>query len=219
VQPGLRPARAAEALAQRARAMASTGGPTLLVDAARMQVALALGLRLRYDLQHVLDGDCDPEAACVAAGDGLWVLPAARAVEAALADPRHAPRVVAALDALARPARQVVVVLPAARAAWIALVPGLAALREACIPVEGRQDAAAAILTAVRQVMSESEIDTFRLLFPGMGEAAAGRLLSGMAAIAQRHFGATLLAAGDVAPAPPAPGIPRPGQRSVESGS
>jgi hypothetical protein len=193
--PAMRSGVQAEALAVRARQYAAHEGPTLVIDAARTQVAVALDMKLRYDLEHLLAGDCAAGEACVAAGDALWVLPAARALDAAMADERHAQRVADAIASLARDMQRVLFVLPASRAAWIRHLPAWMRQREALIPVTNGGETSAAVLTSVRQGMGDAQIDTFHLLFLGMGDAAAGRLLSGMAAIAQRHFGATLLAA------------------------
>ncbi len=194
LQPTARSALHAEALADRARRLAALSGATLLVDAARSQVALPLGLRLRYDLEHALAGDCEISDACVPATESLWVLPAARAMDRAGSDHRHAEQVAAAIQSVAADMRRVILILSAARVSWIRHLPYELRPRHALIPVHHNADVSAAVLTAIRQA-SEAEIDTFRLLFLGMGEAAAGRLLSGMAAIAQRHFGAILLAA------------------------
>lgn len=203
LQPTARSDVHAQALAQRGLQMAAVSGATLLIDAARSQVGLTLGLRLRYDLEHVLAGDCQIAEACLAATPALWVLPAARALDAAGSDERHAARVAGALRTVAADMRQALLILPAARVSWLRHLPPQMRPREALIPVLHNAEASAAVLTAVRTAASEAEIDTFHLLFLGMGEAAAGRLLSGMAAIAQRYFGATLLAA---EPAPHAEG-------------
>ena len=201
LQPTVRCAMHAQALADRVRDLAAHDGATLVIDAARSQVALPLGLRLRYDLEHVLAGDCAIADTCVRAVPELWVLPAARALDRAAADEHHAARVAAALESMASEMRQTVLLLPAGRVAWLRHLPQSVRPREALVPILHNADASAAVLTAVRMAVSEAEIDTFRLLFLGMGEAAAGRLLSAMAAIAQRHFGATLLAAEALPPA------------------
>jgi len=195
LQPTARSAVHAQALADRAHQLAAYGGATLVIDAARSHIALPLGLRLRYDLQHALAGDCEITEACVAATRSLWVLPAARALDLAGTDEQHAARVAAAIQAVTADMRQAVLILPAMRVSWVRHLPQVVRPRQALIPLLHNADASAAVLTAVRLAVSEAEIDTFRLLFLGMGEAAAGRLLSAMAAIAQRHFGATLLAA------------------------
>jgi hypothetical protein len=215
IHPGTRAARPGAALAAISRRVAATAGDTLVIDAARTHVATALGVRARFDLDHALAGDCALEAACIAAATSLWVLPAARALDAAAADREHAGRVAAAIGAIGTPMRNALVIAPAGRLRCLRTVPGLGRLRSALIPVTSRTDAGAGVLTAVRQAASEAEIDTFHLLFPGMAEAAAGRLLGGMAAIARRHFGVTLLAAGPVWDAPAASTAA--GHPSVES--
>lgn len=206
--PALRSPIAAAALATRARQCAALQGPTLVVDAARTQVAVALNLKLRYDLDHALTGDCDLAEACVRADEHLWVLPAARALDHAVTDAAQARRAANAVEALAGDMRHVMIVLPASRASWLTHLPAALRSGAALIPVANGGETSAAVLTAVRQGISEAQIDTFHLLFLGMGEAAAGRLLSGMAAIAQRHFGAKLQAAPPVVAVPwmPVPG-------------
>src|SRR5260370_37270319 len=79
-------------LANLARACVDQGARTLLVDAARANVARALGVRARYDLAHALDGDCPPREACAPAGAHLRILPAARALGRRGRSPAAAPR-------------------------------------------------------------------------------------------------------------------------------
>jgi len=216
LQPPLRTGNTAEALAARARLLALRRGATLVVDASRTQIAAALGLRLRYDLEHALAGDCNIGEACAGAGGSLWVLPAARALDMAVSDPQHGERVGEAMQSVAVGMKEVVLVLPAARIPWVRRCAPLRGAREAVIPVYGSADAGTAVLTTIRQAVSDLEIGTFHLLFLGMGEATAGRLLAAMAAIARRHFGATLLAAkplaeppGELADGPAGQDLPR----------
>jgi hypothetical protein len=218
VLPAQRSAGAADAIAARARLMAVHAGATLVIDAARVQVAAALGLRLRYDLAHAMAGDCEFGEACAGAGGSLWVLPAARALDSAMTDELQAARVASAVQSLAGGMRRAILVVPAVRASWLCRCPDLAEVREAWMPVAGGADAATAVLTAVRQAAGDAQIDTFHLLFPGMGEAAAGRLSTALAAIAKRHFGVTLRPARPVVTEPPLTGAVAPaGTRSVES--
>ncbi len=217
LQPTLRAAGGADALARRARRAAAQSGPTLVIDAARSQVGAALGLRLRYDLEHALKGDCALGDACVAVDDALWILPAARALDAAISDERRSQQLSEAFGELALDLHQAVLIVPAGRVSWIPACPALRGVREALIPVARGPDSGASVLTAIRQAVGDAQIDTFHLLFPDMGEAAAGRLLSGLAAIAQRHFGATVLAAPPLAAAPEPLHRARTGIRSVES--
>ena len=215
--PAMRAPAQSQALARRLQAGAAIEGPTLVIDAARSQVALALDLKLRYDLEHALAGDCSLADACASAGPELRILPAARALDNAMADERHARRLAACVEALARDFKRLVLILPAARVAWVRHLAADLRPGAALIPVANGGETSAAVLTAVRQAMGEAQIDTFHLLFLGMGEAAAGRLLSGMAAIAQRHFGARLLAAPSPAEAARAPTRADAAHRSVES--
>jgi hypothetical protein len=205
LQPPLRLGNTAEALAARARILALRRGPTLVIDASRTQVAAALGLRLRYDLEHALAGDCEIGEACAGAGGSLWILPAARALDLASSDERHARRVAEALQSVAIGMREVILILPSTRISWVRHCPALKGIGEAVIPVFGSAETGTAVLTTIRQAVGDLEIGTFHLLFLGMGEATAGRLLAAMAAIARRHFGATLLAAKPVADEPGAP--------------
>jgi hypothetical protein len=219
LQPALRAGSTAEALAERARLLALHRGATLVIDASRTQVAAALGLRLRYDLEHVLAGDCEIGEACAGAGGELWVLPAARALDIAAADEPHARRVAEALQAIAGGMREVVLVLPSSRISWLRRNPLVSGLREAVVPVYGSADTGTAVLTTVRQAVADLDIAEFHLLFLGMGEATAGRLLAAMAAIASRHFGATLHAAGPMGVPAGAPGgarVRKAAHRAVE---
>ncbi len=217
LQPGMLGSTHAQGLAKRARALAQRSGAVLLIDAARSQLAPALGLSLRFDLAHVMGGDCAMSDACVFAGQGLWVLPAARAMDRAAGDEPYAKRVAAAMLTVSLEMQSVMLVLPAVRAGWLRQLPRPLRPRHVLLPVGRGGESASTVLTAVRLGMSEAEIDTFHLLFLGMGGAAAGRLLSGMAAIAQRHFGATLLAARPIADAPAGSEDLPAGSRSVES--
>jgi hypothetical protein len=194
---GLAPGLAAW-LAELARAFAAGGlERTLVVDAARAQIADALGTRLRYDLQHAFSGDCAPDAARAAAGDSLWVLPAARALELACAPHGDRRRFAAGVNALAQGVERVILVLPAARAGLVeaTLHPGRPQEAPAVwMAVGPGPDAGAAALSAVGQALADAEIGTFHLLFLGMDETAAATLFTGIAAAARRQYGATLCA-------------------------
>lgn len=72
-------------VAKLAQGFARAGERTLVVDAARAQVAAALGLRARFDLAHAVRGECPYEATLVDAGADLTIVPAARALQLAQA--------------------------------------------------------------------------------------------------------------------------------------
>jgi hypothetical protein len=195
VQPSVRCEQLADNLARRARLLAEQNGATLLIDAARTQVAASMGLRLRFDVAHAMAGDCDIGEVCTSGGESLWVMPAARAWDLAAEDEHYGLRLGAAFAAMSTGMRNGVLVVPAARIGCLKYLPEEMRVRQALVPVSHGSEYGSAVLTAIRLAASEAGIDTFHLLFLGMSGAAAGRLLSGMAAIAKRHFGATLLAA------------------------
>lgn len=205
VQPPIRTSGQADAIAQRARQIAQWMGPagatpTLVIDAARSQVAHAFGLKARFDLDHAIEGDCALGDVVLAAPlPSLWVLPAARAVDRACAEETQTARVVAAIESVVASVEHIVLTLSPTRLAFLRCNVELASLRRAWIPMDASPDAATAALAAIRQTMSETGITAFGLLFSGMGGAAAARLLSGTAAIARRHFGAAVSASGSVA--------------------
>lgn len=160
-------------VARLARCFASAGERTLVVDAARAQVAAALGLRARFDLAHALRGECAPQRALLDAGGGLSVLPAARALAGGAR-----PLAAALAPALAAGGGCDLVLLLAAgevRARGDVLVPMTA--EAACIARTLRALERSARAAGVERASSA----TFRLLFLGMPAAAAATLTDGLA--------------------------------------
>ncbi len=86
-------------VAKLAQAFARHGERTLVVDAARAQVAAALGLRARFDLAHAVRGECPYDATLVDAGPDLMIVPAARALQLAQAARTSLTTLLAPLDA------------------------------------------------------------------------------------------------------------------------
>ncbi|MCS7100838.1 MAG: hypothetical protein NZL99_03985 [Burkholderiaceae bacterium] len=174
-----REAQSAGMLAQLAQAFARTGERTLLLDAARAQAAAALGLKARYDLLHLARGECTLPQALLDAGEGLAVLPAARAAQAA----RGCRNALLAALASQLPAFDLVV---------LAVPPALAALGaggEALLPLAPERARWPTQLAALRQAR---DIAVFRLLFPGMEESAAISLCRELARASERTVGVTL---------------------------
>lgn len=156
-----------------AEAFARTGQRTVLVDAARAQVAAAFGLRARYDLWHAFAGQCTAEAVQLDAAPGLTVVPAARACESAVEARIALDDVLAPI--LARPTDQILLLLPPAQAR---LLPA----SEVLVPVTATRDAVAAALVAIRRASELAGNLTFRLLFLAMENDAAATLASRMSA-------------------------------------
>lgn len=85
IVPDLRSTKRGLAIAQLARAFAAAGERTLVLDAARQNLAHELGQRARFDLFHALSGERALADVLLPAAPNLRVAPAARAVEQALA--------------------------------------------------------------------------------------------------------------------------------------
>lgn len=159
-------------LAQLGESFARAGQRTVLVDAARMQIASAFGLRARFDLLHALDGDCRMEDVMLDAAPGLTVVPAARACERALEDGVAATALLAPV--LRRNADVVLVLLPASGAR-------LAAAGDMLVPVLPTRASVAAAVAAISEAAKAAGTRTFRLLFLAMNAAAAATLETRMA--------------------------------------
>lgn len=78
--PELHCALRASWIARLAQDFARQGQRTLVIDAARAQIAATLGLRARFDLAHALRGECAFDAVLLDAGPNLLIAPAARAL-------------------------------------------------------------------------------------------------------------------------------------------
>jgi hypothetical protein len=179
-----------------ARACVDQGARTLLVDAARAQVARAFGLRARYDLSHAFDGDCSPLESCIAAGADLRILPAARALEDSRRDPDRLRRFAAGLRALAGPADCALLALPGAHAHSLAGFGAGCGYSDAIVVATAGPGSERRVLDTMQSILSVADIDTFRLLFQGMTPTCAGRLYSRLAAIGARELGARTSDAG-----------------------
>jgi flagellar biosynthesis protein FlhG len=185
-------------LAMLARACVDQGARTLVVDAARAQVAAAFGLRARYDLSHAFDGDCSPFDSCIAAGPNLRILPAARALEQSGRNPDRLGRFTAGVRALAAPADCALLALPAAQARSLAGFGGPDGFCDAIVVAGPGSRSERRVIDTMRSILSVADIDAFRLLFQGMAPGCAGRLYSRLAAIGARELGATTSDAGCV---------------------
>jgi len=181
-----------------ARTCVDQGARTLLIDAARAQVAGAFGLRVRYDLSHAFNGDCSPLESCVAAGAELRILPAARALEDSRRDPDRMRRFAAGVRALAGPADCALLAWPAQQARSLAGFGDGCAYSDAIVVAAPEPGSERRVIDTMHSILSVADIDTFRLLFQGMTPACAGRLYSRLAAIGARELGARTSDAGRV---------------------
>lgn len=185
-------------LAALARACVDQGARTLVVDAARAQVAAAFGVRARYDLAHAFNGDCLPSDACSAAGANLRVLPAARALEHVGRSTQRLRRFEAGVRALSQRADCVLLALPGHHGNCLAGFGGTSGFADAIVVAGPGPRGPMAAIETMRSTLSAADIDTFRLLFQGMDRGCAGSLYSKLAALAARELGARTSDAGSV---------------------
>lgn len=165
-------------MARLAQQIARNGERTLAVDGVRAQLAAALGLRARYDLAHVLEGECVVSAAQLDAGNRLAVLPAARA----LARRQGTTGLLRQLSAGSHDEFDLVLaLLPAAALAHLpdgdVLVPVLADAQELMALHASLQAADRALAQRPQAPVT----GRFRLLFLGMGPDPASRLAQRLA--------------------------------------
>lgn len=205
--PELHCATRASWVAKLAQGFARNGDRVLVVDAARAQIASALGLRARFDLAHALRGECGFDAVLVDAGPQLSIVPAARALTMA----QQAGVPLSALLPPLAPALQsrggcdlVLMLMPASAESAIArlpagdvlvpLLPTGEAITQSLREIERiesrrpRDDAAALLNDALarnegnplREDGSLRASAAFRLLFLGMPTGAAATLAQGL---------------------------------------
>jgi len=185
-------------LALLAQTCVEQGARTLIVDAARAQVASAFGLRARYDLAHALNGDCAPVRTCIAAGANLGILPAARALEQSGRGAERLRRFAAGVRALAGPADCVLLVLPAAHGRSLAGFCDARTWSDAVVVAGATPSADRQVIDTMRAILSVADIGAFRLLFQGMAPDCAGSLYSRLAAAGARELGVSTSNAGSV---------------------
>lgn len=187
--PELHCATRASWVAKLAQGFARHGERTLVVDAARAQVAAALGLRARFDLAHAVRGECPYDATLVDAGPDLLIVPAARALQLAQATRTSLTALLAPLEAALTErggCDLMLLLLPASATAIAARLPAgdllVPLLPEAAqINRSLRElEALAAQLLVDDGATEPAETTAFRLLFLGMDSGSAATLAQRM---------------------------------------
>lgn len=158
-------------LAKLATGFARNGERTLVIDAARVHVAAALGLRARFDLAHWFAGECDARNVLLDAAPGLSVVSASRAFDTAAR--AGGAGLAAALPRLAAVAESDVV-LVLVSVAHARLLPTAC---DCLVPVVATE-ALMALQRDLIETASRVDIAGFRLLFLGMDRATAATLAS-----------------------------------------
>jgi len=176
-------------VAKLAQGFARQGERTLVVDAARAQIAAVLGLRARFDLAHAQRGECSVDATVLDAGPGLAIVPAARALQAAKEGGASLLPLLASVgstSAVRGGCDLILLLLPAAAAAahvpaGDVLVPLLPTAPELAASLRDIERLRSRMATAARS-QSESgppgrtTTPVFRLLFLGMDAGPAATL-------------------------------------------
>ena len=194
-----------------AGALARIGRRAVLLDADRGRVAPALGLRARFDLLHVLAGDCDIGAALCMDARGFALLPAARGLDA-LAGRADAAQLFTAFGRLRPGFDTAVVAAPAARL--------VRTLGEAIEPVVFATTDPAGVQSAWRRIAALRErhgLARARLAWCAAGghppAHAHGRLAEALTA----HLGVEALDGGAFASPRDAAAIERVAMRALEA--
>jgi flagellar biosynthesis protein FlhG len=193
VVAGTRGAGATSCVVNLARALSRQGRRVLMVDEnfSTRNIAESLGLRVRYDLKHVISGECTVGEALLQAPGGIVVLPASRAAHAL-------PR----LDALAE-ARAVQCFEELDRAADIVLIdvrndahePSAFAnaAQEAIVVVSPGPSSITGGYAAVKRMSRTHGRERFRLLVNRIYDTDTAQLVyRNMAEVASKHLDVAL---------------------------
>lgn len=165
IVPDAKSTRRGLALAQLARAFAAAGDRTLVLDAARQNLAHELGQRARFDLFHGLSGERALKEVLLPAAPRLRVAPALRAVEQAQA---HRLSLKGAIGHAAPGADLVLLALEAARLGDLG--------GEAILLVGPTAPEVAAAAGELGTLLMRAEGLAFRLVFADLEETAARTL-------------------------------------------
>jgi flagellar biosynthesis protein FlhG len=173
-----------------ANAATAQGYSVVVLDQTRGQVARILGLRPRYDLQHLLSGEKQFEEVAVETASGIRLLPASRGIAELAGQPEHATSFYHAFARLERPANLVIFNIED---------PLTAAELMPCVDAEVLlvANASAASITGaythVKQMVHARGIANFRVLIGGVIDEVESRLaFEKLAATAGRFLRARL---------------------------
>jgi hypothetical protein len=173
-------------------AVARRGARVVVCDGTRAGLAARLGLRARFDLLHALHGDCAPARVRLVAGDGLILVPAARACDAAAQAGARLSMLWPAWAGLQPACDLLVPLLHVRHAALLAHQPEASGPFDVLAPMCGATGGGAAGATVVPAIARlaafwrGADIGVFRLLFPGMDPSVVATLATGFTASARR---------------------------------
>ena len=171
-------------IAPLAHALRGFGGRPLVLDAGRGTVASAFGLRLRHELIDLLEGAQDFDTVARATDDGVYVLRAARGVEAFVASGAPAARLLGSFGRLSHGFDHLMLAMPANELACLA---GPAA----SVPVVGLDGGAGGLLRSyglVKQLAQGFGYRRFTCVLHGACEQGAAQREYGRLAAAAEYF-------------------------------
>lgn len=161
----------------------AAGRRVVLLDGDRGRIAPTLGLKARWDLLHVLSGECDIDAAMLADPRGFAVLPAARGLDA-LDDRADAERMLAAFGAVGDGHDLVILAAPAAR-----LVRALGAECEPTLVAPVEPTAAQQVYARIKSMREKQGVAHVRVVWrTGAQRASQAAGVHGRLAAACRRF-------------------------------
>ncbi|MES2561197.1 MAG: hypothetical protein V4637_00565, partial [Pseudomonadota bacterium] len=190
---GTRGAGATRCVINLARALSGKGRRVLVVDenVSNQSVAKLLGMSARYDLKHVIGGDCELEQALLHGPDGICVLPAARAAHALpRLDSYSEQRAIACFAHLDRTAD---IVLLDARSDAYEPTPFATAVQEVIVVVSPGPSSIKGGYTVLKRMSRSHGRRRFHILVNrSRDDGAADRVFGNMAQAATRHLDLTL---------------------------
>ena len=159
------------------------GRRVVLLDGDRGRIAPALGLKARWELVHVLSGECGVEAAMLQDPRGFAVLPGARGLDA-LEDRADAERMLAAFGAVGEGHDLVILAAPAAR-----LVRALGVDCEPTLVAPVEPTAAQQVYARIKAMREKQGVAHVRVVWrTGAQRAAQAAGVHGRLAAACRRF-------------------------------
>jgi len=192
-----RPAQAELAI-HLAAALAQLGSRVVVLDASRGAVATALGLRPRFELLQLLQGEKTFDEVVLDGPDGFRVMPAARGIEAMQdADDAGWSELFGAFAALSAPPD--LVLLNSARGDTHAACRAARGTHELVLALETGADAVTAAYALMKSATREQGQRRFRLVFTGAPDGFdTAPLAERMNDVARRFLGADLRVGGVV---------------------
>ena len=161
-----------------AAASARSGLRVVILDQTHGDVASALGLRSRYELRHVLQGDCALKEVVLAGAPSVWIVPAARGLDSLLASSAPAQLLVELVTAVARDLDLVLVNVPCQRARSACTLITLAERgREAVLVASASPASITATYAEIKQLARTLGQQDFRVVINRAPSAEAAELL------------------------------------------